>query len=128
MEKDYKIKMFSITLDCKEPLILAEFYKCLLDWDIKSIGEEWIMVYNPKNEYKENPCILFQKNNNYIPPVWPEKMNMQQQMAHIDFTVSNLDDAVQHALNCGAVLASKQYSDEWKVMIDPAGHPFCLCL
>lgn len=29
MEKDYKIKMFSITLDCKEPLILAEFYKCL---------------------------------------------------------------------------------------------------
>ena len=53
---------------------------------------------------------------------------MQQQMAHIDFTVSNLDDAVQHALNCGAVLASKQYSDEWKVMIDPAGHPFCLCL
>jgi len=32
---------------------------------------------------------------------------------------------VKHALNCGASLAKYQ-SGDWKVLIDPAGHPFCI--
>ena len=27
----------------------------------------------------------------------------------------------------GATMAAEQFSEEWRVMFDPAGHPFCLC-
>lgn len=63
----------------------------------------------------------------YQPPVWPEAIESQQQMAHLDFAVDNLEKAVSYAIECGAVMAGEQFSDGWKVMLDPAGHPFCLC-
>ena len=48
-------------------------------------------------------------------------------MAHLDFAVNDLEQAVAHALACGAVIAEQQFSDGWRVMFDPEGHPFCLC-
>jgi len=45
--------------------------------------------------------------------------------AHLDFAVNDLEEAVQHAINCGATMAAEQFSEEWRVMFDPAGHPFC---
>ena len=30
-------------------------------------------------------------------------------------------------LRCGAKQASQQFSENWRVMFDPEGHPFCLC-
>ncbi|AUA29227.1 hypothetical protein HMPREF3081_09735 [Clostridium sp. HMSC19D02] len=57
----------------------------------------------------------------------PEKPESQQQMAHMDFAVKDLEEAVQYAIHCGATIAEEQFTDDWRVMIDPAGHPFCLC-
>lgn len=128
MGNKLKINMYSLTLDCKEPIELAKFYEALLDWKIESIDEEYVQVYNPAAEYGACPSILLQNNPDYVSPVWPSKPDTQQQMAHIDFTVNNLEMAVEHAVNCGAVIAADQYSDNWRVMYDPAGHPFCLCL
>lgn len=128
MDKELIINVYSITLDCIDPLELAKFYESLLDWSIGSIEEEYVLVYNPEIRHGAYPGILFQKNTEYVPPVWPQQPGAQQQMVHIDFTVNDLDKAVQHAVNCGAVIAEEQYSDAWKVMLDPAGHPFCLCL
>ena len=48
-------------------------------------------------------------------------------MAHLDFAVNDLERAVEHAIQCGASVAAEQFSDDWRVMFDPAGHPFCLC-
>ena len=67
-------------------------------------------------------------NTDYVPPVWPEEPNAQQQMLHIDFAVPSQEDmerAVKHAISCGATKAETQYSEEWTVMFDPVGHPFC---
>ncbi len=128
MGNELEIIMYSMTLDCKEPLKLAKFYEALLDWKIGNIDEEYVMVYNPEAEHGGYPVILFQNNPDYVPPAWPPKLDAQQQMAHIDFTVNDLERAVDHAVNCGAVIAEEQYSDDWRVMYDPAGHPFCLCL
>ena len=75
-----------------------------------------------------NVRIGFQRNLEYIPPVWPEKQGAQQQMVHLDFKAKDKDEMmsmVQHAINCGAKKAKAQFSDLWTVMIDPAGHPFC---
>ncbi|HFL3852735.1 TPA: VOC family protein [Clostridioides difficile] len=57
----------------------------------------------------------------------PEKPESQQQMAHMDFAVNDLEEAVQYAIHCGATIAEEQFTDDWRVMIDPAGHHFCLC-
>ncbi|EQG75396.1 hypothetical protein QKA_2322 [Clostridioides difficile DA00165] len=43
------------------------------------------------------------------------------------FAVNDLEEAVQYAIHCGATIAEEQFTDDWRVMIDPAGHPFCLC-
>lgn len=70
--------------------------------------------------------ITFQQVDDYVAPVWPATANEQQQMVHLDFHVENVEEAVAYALSCGAKMADMQYEDLWRVMIDPAGHPFCL--
>lgn len=128
MDNELKIKMYSFTLDCKDPNELAKFYAALLKWEATSFDENYACVYPPGTNQGAYPCILFQKNPEYKPPVWPEEPNAQQQMAHLDFAVNELEKAVQYAKECGAKVADKQFSDNWTVMFDPAGHPFCLCL
>ena len=53
---------------------------------------------------------------------------ISQQMAHMDFYVQDLNQAVSHALNCGATKSEVQYFDTSTVMFDPEGHPFCLSI
>ena len=47
---------------------------------------------------------------------------------HLDFQVDDLDEAVAHAVECGAELADFQPQERVRVLLDPAGHPFCLYL
>lgn len=128
MDNEFKIKMYSFTLDCLEPDKLADFYAALLKWDRIIFDEDYVCVYPPGAKQGSYPCILFQRNPQYRPPVWPEEPDTQQQMAHLDFAVNDMDKSVQYAIQCGAKVADKQFSNNWTVMIDPAGHPFCLCL
>jgi predicted enzyme related to lactoylglutathione lyase len=127
MGNELKIKMSAITLDCEDPHELAEFYAALLKWEIPFYDEEYAVLAPPGTGQGAYPCITFQRNPAYKPPVWPEEPDAQQQMAHIDFAVNDLEKAVQYAIQCGAVVAAEQFSERWTVMLDPAGHPFCLC-
>lgn len=119
--------MYSFTIDCKDPYELAKFYAALLKWEIVFSNEIYTCVGAPKMLQGMYPSITFQQNPTYQPPVWPDKPEEQHQMAHLDFAVNDLEQAVQHAISCGATVATEQFSDDWKVLIDPAGHPFCLC-
>jgi Glyoxalase-like domain len=47
-------------------------------------------------------------------------------LMHLDIAVDDLDAAVAWALAAGADLAEHQPQAGVRVMIDPAGHPFCL--
>ena len=127
MDDELKIKMYSFTLDCTSPLELAKFYGELLKWEIPFHDKDWACVAPPGTHQGTYPGIMFQRNPDYKPPVWPDKPEAQQQMAHMDFAVNNLEKAVEHAVHCGAAIADEQFSEDWRVMLDPAGHPFCLC-
>ena len=127
MNDELKIKMYSFTLDCKNPNELAKFYAILLKWEVVYFDEEYACIGAPGIKQGAYPGITFQRNLEYKAPVWPEEFESQQKMAHIDFAVDDLEKAVQHAIHCGATVASEQFSDNWRVMLDPAGHPFCLC-
>jgi hypothetical protein len=48
-------------------------------------------------------------------------------MMHFDFQVGDLDSAVEDALALGATMAPAQPNENVRVLLDPAGHPFCLC-
>ncbi|MFP3152961.1 VOC family protein [Lachnospiraceae bacterium ZAX-1] len=127
MDDKLKIKLYSFTVDCKNPHELAKFYAELLKWEIMFFDEEYACVGAPRAQQGTYPGITFQRNSQYKPPVWPEELEAQQQMAHIDFAVNDLEKAVQYAVRCGATVADAQFSENWRVMIDPDGHPFCLC-
>lgn len=126
-EDGLKIKMYTFTLDCKNPHELAKFYAELLHWEIPYHDGEYACIGAPGTGQGAYPGITFQGNPDYIPPVWPDRAGEQQQMAHLDFAVNNVEEAVRYAIQCGARIADEQFSDGWTVMIDPAGHPFCLC-
>jgi catechol 2,3-dioxygenase-like lactoylglutathione lyase family enzyme len=119
------IKLKSIVLDCPDIQALSDFYIRMLGWEKDFVEEgDFLDIRSPLGGVK----IAFQTNADYVPPVWPEEPDAQQQMLHIDFAVQSKEDmerAVEHAISCGATKADTQYCDEWTVMLDPAGHPFC---
>ena len=59
---------------------------------------------------------------------WPEEPGAQRKMIHLDIKVEDLEAAAAFALACGARFAEYQGRDDLRVMLDPAGHPFCLFL
>jgi Glyoxalase-like domain len=72
--------------------------------------------------------LVFQQAADYQAPVWPPVDGMQRPMMHFDFQVGDLDSAVADAVALGASLAAAQPQENVRVLLDPAGHPFCLCL
>jgi len=108
-------------LDCPDPKALAEFYGALLDWKVEPGGDGWWMI---RADYGD--AIGFQKVENLTPPQWPGQ-DVPQQM-HIDLDVDDLDAAEAATLALGATKHDHQPGTTFRVFLDPAGHPFCLCL
>ncbi len=69
---------------------------------------------------------MFQQATGYQAPVWPPVDGQQRPMMHFDFQVGELDSAVADAVALGASVATDQPQDNVRVLLDPAGHPFCL--
>ena len=57
--------------------------------------------------------------------MWPTVAGAPQMMIHLDIVASD-PSALDWCLAHGAVEADHQPSATFKVLIDPAGHPFCL--
>ena len=109
-------------LDAADPVALAEFYARLLGWTVAESEDRWAKILSPTQDLK----IEFQWEPAYAPPVWPAAPGEQQMMAHLDVAVENLDAGVAWAVECGATVAAHQPQDDVRVLLDPAGHPFCL--
>jgi catechol 2,3-dioxygenase-like lactoylglutathione lyase family enzyme len=119
---------WGVVLDSPDPRALAAFYSALLGWP----------VWRPDDGRPEDPdtasldlgegvgYLAFQRNDAYVRPTWPAGPGEQQMMLHLDFEVEDLAAAVEHALELGAVLLEHQPQDDVRVLLDPAGHPFCL--
>jgi predicted enzyme related to lactoylglutathione lyase len=110
----------SIVLDCPDPKPIATFYGALLDWKVE-LSDDWADV---RSDYGQ--CLSFQQVEGYTPPVWPGQ-DVPQQM-HLDVVVDDLDAGEAAVLELGATKAEHQPGTTFRVFLDPAGHPFCLCL
>lgn len=117
------MKLKAIVLDSDNFPELAAFYARLLGGEVTQCNEHYAQVRWPGSPL----CYFFQNAEGYVPPVWPEGAEKQQQMVHMDYEVADVEQAVQHALACGATMAPVSFMQRDKVMFDPAGHPFCIC-
>ena len=113
--------IIGIAFDCLDANELADFYVKLTGWNKEISSDEWAALRTP-----EGILLVFQTVESYVSPVWPWKNDEQQQMAHIDFLVDNLQEAELFAIENGAKKSDIQYFDTSTVMLDPAGHPFCI--
>lgn len=111
-----------VVLDAPDARELARFYRDLLGWQLIDDDPMWCTIRVP-----DAPANLaFQTERNYEPPTWPATPGKQQMMLHLDIGVRILEHAVEDAVSLGATLCESQPQDDVRVMLDPAGHPFCL--
>ncbi|MCC9204332.1 VOC family protein [Arthrobacter sp. zg-Y769] len=108
-------------IDCPDPEALATFYGALLDWKVDVDDDGWADITDVTGQR-----FAFQRVENYTPPVWPGQ-DVPQQM-HIDVDVDDLDEGEAAVLALGATKHEYQPGDTFRVFLDPAGHPFCLCV
>jgi hypothetical protein len=117
-------RMRAVVLDCPDPRALAEFYRALVGGEITYADDGWVNLRDGGNV-----LLSFQRASDYQAPDWPSAERGQQ--FHIDVTVDDVDQAEQQALALGARRTELQTGiDEdanWRVYLDPVGHPFCLC-
>jgi hypothetical protein len=111
----------SLVIDCADPGELATFYGALLDWKIEESSDDWAQI---RADYGQ--CLSFQKVENFTPPVWPTQSAPQQM--HLDVIVEDFETAEPAVLELGARKHEHQPGETFRVYLDPAGHPFCLCI
>lgn len=109
-----------VSLDCADARPLAEFWAAMLGGEIVfttatgtvGVHTDWIWL----GAIEVPDC---------KPPTWPE-VGVPKQI-HLDLAVSDLETAVAESQRLGATLAVvRPARDRWRVLFDPAGHPFCL--
>ena len=117
-----RLTLATVVLDCQDGNALADFYSQLLGWEVTFREPDWALMRSPDG----GTGLAFQSERWYRPPVWPEVDGQQTKMSHLDIQVDDLDAAVAHATSVGARVADSQPLEHVRVLLDPAGHPFCL--
>jgi len=113
---------WGVVLDAPDVGVLVRFYSELRGWPIWQQDADGAAL-----DLGEGVAYLaIQHNPDYVRPVWPAPPGAQQMMLHLDFEVTDLDEAVAHAVRLGAELPEHQPQDDVRILLDPAGHPFCL--
>jgi catechol 2,3-dioxygenase-like lactoylglutathione lyase family enzyme len=110
----------SFVIDCPDPDALATFYGAMLGWRVDP-RSDWAEVRSDDGQ-----CISFQQVEDYTPPRWPSQEAPQQM--HLDVVVDDLDAGEAAVLELGATKHEHQPGTTFRVFLDPAGHPFCLCV
>jgi hypothetical protein len=107
-----------VTIDCADPAGEAAFWAAALGWQNSYSDENYGMVT------KGDQRIGFGRVEGWKAPGWPNTSGTKQ--FHFDLAVDDLATAEAKLLELGATKPSEQPSDDWVVLRDPDGHPFCL--
>ena len=127
MAHDSSVTWTTLTLDCADAEAMADFYSAVLGWAVTARdGDGWVQLRDPAGGVGLN----IQAEPGYIPPVWPEADGEPPKMMHLELLVVDLEEAVERVVQAGGTPAAHQPPDRdpsrLRVMLDPAGHPFCL--
>jgi catechol 2,3-dioxygenase-like lactoylglutathione lyase family enzyme len=113
---------WGVVIDTDDVETLTRFYAELRGWKIHHLDKtSGLLDLGEGVAY-----VSVQHSPNFVRPVWPGQEGDQQMMLHLDFEVIDLDAEVARAVSLGAQVAEYQPQKNVRVVLDPAGHPFCL--
>jgi catechol 2,3-dioxygenase-like lactoylglutathione lyase family enzyme len=108
-----------VTLDCGDPAASASFWNQVLGWEQVYSDANYAMLTGPDH------ALGFGRVDGYRPPDWPNPHGSKQ--FHLDLAVEDLEAAEKACVELGATVPAEQPGEgRWRVLLDPAGHPFCL--
>ncbi len=114
---------FGVVLDCPDPVALCRFYEELLGWTVYALEPGWATLAPSETDGYN---LAFQREEHHVPPVWPGQYGRPLMQAHLDLEVDDIHEAEAYALSVGARTHPHQPQVHVRVMLDPAGHVFCL--
>lgn len=113
------VRLGAVSVDCSDPAALADFYKNVLGLEVMFSSDDFVALQGA------GVLLTFQRVADHQPPSWPEGPVPKQ--LHLELAVSDLDAQEARILALGATKAEIQPNpDNWRVLTDPAGHPFCI--
>jgi catechol 2,3-dioxygenase-like lactoylglutathione lyase family enzyme len=116
------VRFATVNIDCGDARAMAAFWGALLGWPISYEDHDFVLLRDPGG----GAGLSFQEIVDYRAPTWPVSPEGQDKQAHLDLQVDDVEAAVGRALELGARLAPFQGREDLRVLLDPAGHPFCL--
>ena len=110
------LNIAAVSLDCADPDELGSFYQRLL-------GGELLWSNAGSAGVRAGDFVLVaQRVTPYLRPEWPGAS-----VVHLDLAATpDLETATAAAIEVGAQLVEAQPDPRWNVLLDPAGHPFCI--
>ncbi|HMR49194.1 MAG TPA: VOC family protein [Arachnia sp.] len=108
-----------VTIDCPDAAVLGAFYRELLGYETLYEADGYAMIGRAG-------CtpLGFGSDPTFQAPAWPDSGHKQ---FHLDLAAVNPAAAEARALELGATRPTEQPGgDRWTVLLDPAGHPFCI--
>ncbi|WP_231859285.1 VOC family protein [Actinoplanes missouriensis] len=106
-----------VSLDSDDPQAHADFYSRLLDAEISYSSETFAFI--------QSAHLGFVKVEKHVAPTWPNPDVPKQ--SHLELGVDDLDSGEAAIVALGATKPEFQpQPDRWRVLLDPAGHPFCI--
>ncbi len=114
MTRDHLARLAAVSLDRPDAQLLADFYLALLGGRLL-----WARDSSAGVDLGGLPLVM-QRVEPYEPPRWPGHA-----IVHLDLTAEDMDAVTKRAVDLGAVVP-EQPDARWRVLLDPAGHPFCV--
>jgi hypothetical protein len=112
-------RLGAVSLDAADPAPVARFYQEFLGLEVYFDSPDFVALTGAST------LLTIQRVADLPPADWPSGPVPKQM--HLELSVEDLDEAEKAAVALGARKAANQPApDRWRVMIDPAGHPFCL--
>lgn len=119
MSGTHSARLAMVTIDCGEVRPMADFWAAMLDYEIVACTDDYAMLRGA-----EGAAVGFGRVPDHRAPEWPNTHGSKQY--HFDLAVADVEAAAARAIELGATLAEPQPGETWRVLLDPAGHPFCL--
>ncbi|MEU6664809.1 VOC family protein [Streptomyces sp. NPDC046727] len=111
----------AVTFDCADPVELSRFYGEMFGLSVAYATDDFVLLGGEGGA----AGLGFNRLPDYRRPTWPDPA--QEKQAHIEVGVDDLDTAEARLLGLGATKPEAQpQPDRWRVLLDPAGHPFCI--
>lgn len=115
------VELSAVTLDCRDPAPVIAFYAGAFGATVSHSDDTGAWIH-----LDGGPLILVRVLDDFRPPTWPAP-DVPMQM-HFELSVDDVEEAEVRLQALGATTPDHQphRAQGNVVMLDPAGHPFCI--